>query len=151
MINLSSTLKDIISFDWLLKARTDSFAILLILTPPIYFLWILKIGMYTANRQGKSYVFFIISVFLVLLCALIFVLFVEQFSTLTVQVLIGIIFLSWLYACIFAAMMVVKYEFRNKDELPEVMDYIHTFGQIQYWILGIWVLQPKLNGFMDNP
>lgn len=151
MMNLNSILKDVISFDWLLKARTDSFAILFILIPPIYFLWLLKIGMFTARRQGKSSGFFIISVLLALLCTLIFVLFVEQFSTLTMQVLIGIIFLSWLYACIFAAMMVVKYEFRNKDELPEVMDYIHTFGQIQYWIFGIWVLQPKLNGFMDNP
>jgi len=150
MINFNLTKKDIISLDWLIKARTDSFAILLILTPPFYFLWLLKIGTFTAKRRGKSSGIFKLSILLVIICSSTILFFSQDFDTLIMQTLIGIIMVSWLYACIFAATTVVKYEFRNKDELPQLMDYIHRFGQILYWIFGIWVLQPKLNEFLND-
>lgn len=74
-----------------------------------------------------------------------FLFFHQLFDTLTFQLLIGLIMISWIYACAFSAIMLVKYDYRQKDKFPELIDYIHTYGQIQYWIFGIWVLQPKLN------
>ncbi len=150
MINFNLTTKDIISFDWLIKARTDSFAILLILTPPFYFLWLLKIGTFTAKRQGKSSGIFKFSILLLVFCSLAILFFSQHFDTLTMQTLIGILMVSWIYACVFSAIMLVKFEYQSKDKLPELIDYIHKFGQILYWILGIWVLQPKLNEYIDN-
>ena len=143
-------LHKIISFDWLLQIRTDSLSILLILTPPFYFLWLYKIGTFTAKRQGKSSVTFKFSVSFLILCSLAFLLFHQTLDTLTIQSLIGILMVSWIYACIFSAVMLVKYDYRDKDKLPELIEYIHKFGQLLYWILGIWVLQPKINKYIDN-
>ena len=150
MINFNLTKKDIISFDWLIKARTDSFVILLILTPPFYFLWLLKIGTFTAKRRGKSSGIFKLSILLLIICSSTILFFSQRFDTLTMQTLIGIILASWLYACVFSAIMLVKYEYQYKYKLPELIDYIQKFGQILYWILGIWVLQPKINEYIDN-
>ena len=150
MINYKITTKDLFSFDWLLKTRTDSIVILLILFPPFYFLWLLKMGTFIAKRQGKSSGIFKLSILLLIICSSTILFFSQHFDTLTMQILIGIIMVSWIYACIFAATTVVKFEYRNNDELPELIDYIHKFGQILYWIFGIWVLQPKLNEFINN-
>lgn len=143
-------LQKIISFDWLLKIRTDSLAILFILTPPFYFLWLYKIGTFTAKRQGKSSVVFKFSVVFLILCSLVFLFSHQRLDTLTIQSLIGIMIVSWIYASIFSAVMLVRYDYRDKDKLPELIEYIHKFGQILYWIFGIWILQPKLNEYIDN-
>lgn len=143
-------IKYIISLDWLLEIRTDSLAILLLLTPPFYILWLYKIGTYTSKRQGKSSIYFALSVFLLTICILAFVFFHEHFDTLTTQILIGLIMSSLIYACVFSAIMLVRYDYRNMDKLPELIDYIHKFGQLLYWIFGIWILQPKLNEYIDS-
>lgn len=143
-------IKYIISLDWLLEIRTDSLAIMLILTPPFYILWLYKIGTYTSKRQGKSSMAFKLSVFFLTFCILTFAFFHEHFDTLTIQILIGLTIISLIHACVFSAIMLVRYDYRDTDKLPELIDYIHKFGLLLYWILGIWVLQPKLNEYIDN-
>jgi hypothetical protein len=150
VININKTLNKITSLDWLFKIRVDSLAILLILTPPFYFLWLLKIGTFTAKGQGKSYGFFKLSILLLIICSLTFLFLFQRFDTLTIQILIGLTMISWIYACVFSAIMLVKYEYQHRDKSPELIDYIHKFGQTLYWIFGIWVLQPRLNEYIDN-
>ena len=143
-------IKYIISLDWLLEIRTDSLAILLILTPPFYILWLYKIGTYISKKQGKSSMSFKLSVFFLTICILTFVFFHEHFDTLTIQILIALTIISLIHACVFSAIMLVRYDYRDTDKLPELIDYIHKSGQLLYWIFGIWVLQPKLNEFINN-
>ena len=150
MINLNKKMNKVISMNWVLKLRTDSLVFLLILTPPFYFLWLYKIGTYIAKRQRKSSVTFKSSVFILTISLLTFLFFHQHFDTLTIQILIGLTMISWIYACVFSAIMLVQYDYRHSDKLPELIDYIHKFGQILYWIFGIWILQPKINEYIEN-
>lgn len=93
---------------------------------------------------------FKVSVFFITICILTFLFFQEHLDTLTIQILVGLTIISLIYACVFSAIMLVRYDHRDTDKLPELIDYIHKSGQLLYWILGIWVLQPKLNEFIDN-
>lgn len=153
-------IKDILKFDWLLDIKADSLWITLLVMPPIYILWIFKIGRLgeklTASKNNWlfyfiSLLFFGLSVAFILDLLSKEILFLHYLYVLNIDyrlilLLFAILVASWLYFIYYATIMTLRMEeFENEDYVPKRQDKIYRYFLIKFGILGFWIVQPKLN------
>jgi len=66
-------------------------------------------------------------------------------------IFILVIIISMIYSSLYATLMIFNIEESlDVEYFPTIQDRLYCFFQIFFWIVGIWVLQPKLNEFEER-
>jgi len=147
-------IKQILSFNWLLGIKVSEPLVVILLFPLIYIIWIFKIGqvceLQLNRKRNVLFRIAIINLFIVITVSFITqTLGVEinefiEYSDIIKPVFMIITLFSWLYSSIYATNIYLRLVDNNACYLS-LVDRVHIFFQITFWVFGLWVLQPKIN------
>lgn len=153
-------LKNILKFNWILDIKADSIWIFLLIIPPIYILWIYKIGRLGEQilNSKRNWFFCVLSfLYFAFSCAfiidvlskedtLLHFLYVSKIDFRITLLFFCLLVLSWFYFIYYATRMSIKLdEFENESYSPKIQDKIYRYFLLIFGILGFWIVRPKLN------
>jgi len=137
----------VLSFDWLLQLKTNTPDIWILFLPPVWLVWVFKIGQIAAKRRGISPWPMVLVSFIFPTAAFCGFALSDGYEGQMVLLIMS----SAILMCAMAARYSIKYESEVLDTHPELLKYTFRFFQILYWMLGLWFFQPRLNDYFDAP